>query len=1009
MFNTEIVRSLAREHFHLEVSVKPLPGEIDLNFFVQTPAGEAFVLKIAHPQEQYANLEFQHAMIRRLASAGLGLELPEVVPARSGETIVPVSAADGARRYLRLLRWVDGRCWAEVRPHSPALLDALGEMCGKLSAALAGFDHPAAHRLLKWDPSQAAWTREHVPEIKDASKQALADYFLQLFDKQAVPLFSSLRKSVCYCDANDYNVLVSHDLAQPRVPGVIDFGDAVFTHTVNELAVAAAYASLHKPDPLTAIFYLVQGFHRVFPLSETEAEALFPLLGARLLISVCCSAINLAEHPDNVYLQVSDEPAWALMEKLRVIPPALAHATIRHACGWEPCPLHAVFAQWAKHHSQTIHPIVPAGLNEARWLDLSVGSPDLGNYADIEDADKLHRRIADVLQGAVGIGRYDETRPFYTTDAYAVQGNEGPQWRTVHLGLDIFMPPGTPVSAPLEGRVHSFQDNARDRDYGPTIILEHHVTDSIVFYTLYGHLTRSSLDGLETGQKIAAGQAFCQIGPMPENGNWSPHLHFQLILDLLGQAGDYPGVAFPESCAVWKSICPDPWLLLSGHYSEKPPALSGADILEYRSRHLGKNLSVSYEKPLQMLRGWRQYLFDDTGRRYLDTVNNVAHVGHEHPRVVQAGQRQMAVLNTNTRYLHEQIVRFTEELLATFPPQLNVAFLVNSGSEANELALRLAKNYTGQEDVITVEAGYHGNSQGCVAVSPYKFDGPGGRGAPPQVHVTPIPDAYRGLYRGSGAETGRQYAAHVAAAVRRIREAGRDVAAFICETVISCGGQVPLPPGYLAGAAWAVRSGGGLYIADEVQTGCGRHGRHFWAFEEHGVVPDIVTVGKPIGNGHPLGVVVTTRAIADAFANGMEYFNTFGGNPVSCAIGLEVLRVVREENLQQKALETGAYLSGQLNALAQRFPIIGDVRGPGLFIGFELVENPETRTAAAAKASYLANRMRTLGVLMSTDGPLHNVLKIKPPLVFGKKDADFLSEMLEKVLQEDFMKKISAP
>ncbi len=364
----------------------------------------------------------------------------------------------------------------------------------------------------------------------------------------------------------------------------------------------------------------------------------------------------------------------------------------------------------------------------------------------------------------------------------------------------------------------------------------------------------------------------------------------------------------------------------------------------------------------------------------------------------------MAVLNTNTRYLHDNIVHFTAELLQTFPPGLDVAFLVNSGSEANELAMRLAKNYTGQKDMVVVEVGYHGNTQGCVEISSYKFDGPGGKGAPPYIHVTPIPDVFRGKYRGNTVETGRQYAAQVSAAVEKIRTEGRRPAAFICESVISCGGQVTLPPGYLTESVQALRAAGGLYIADEVQTGCGRHGQYFWAFEEHGVVPDIVTVGKPIGNGHPLGVVVTTRAIADAFANGMEYFNTFGGNPVSCAIGLEVLRVIREEGLQQNARETGAYLHGLLKDMAHRFPVIGDVRGPGLFLGFELINNPETLEPAADKTAYLANRMRDLGVLMSTDGPYHNVLKIKPPMVFGRRDADFFAEMLEKVLKEDFMR-----
>lgn len=1013
-FTKSNIAALAAEHFQLEVSVKELPGEIDLNFLVQTPAGAKFTLKIAHPDTLREYLEFQNALMQRLGSANLGLEIPEFVKSVAGEDITLVTAPDGSQRLMRLLSWVEGRCFAEVNPHTPDLLEKLGEMCGKLSRALEGFDHPAAHRFLKWDSSQASWTGEHLPKIMGEQKQALAQYFLQLFEEKALPLMPQLRQSVCYADANDYNVLVSFDNENPTVPGVIDFGDAVFTHTINELAIACAYAAMHKPDPLAAIFHLTRGYHRQFPLTEREAEALFPLIGARLLISVTCSAMNLAENPDNAYLQISDRPAWDLLEKLRNLPIALAHATVRHACGWEPCPKNAAFKAWASQ--QKAAPLFAASFENPIWLDLSVGSPDLGTYADIEDAERLHLRIQAQLADAAAspiftrhsslvIGRYDEVRPFYTTDAYAVQGNDGPEWRSVHVGLDVFLPPGTPVLAPFDGTVHSFRDNANERDYGPTIILEHRVSEQLTFFTLYGHLSRTSLEGLEVGQTVRAGEAFCQIGPMPENGNWPPHLHFQVILDLMEWAGDFPGVAFPRWRKVWKSICPDPWLLLTGEPSPPPPAhLSASQILEFRQLHLGKNLSVSYKKPLNMQRGWRQFLFDDTGRRYLDTVNNVAHVGHEHPRVVRAGQRQMAVLNTNTRYLHEQIVRFSEELLATFPPGLDVAFCVNSGSEANELAMRLAKNFTQQKDMLVVEVGYHGNTQGCVDISSYKFEGPGGKGAPPHTHVVPIPDAYRGIYRGNTLENGLKYAAHLGEAIKKVQAEGRGVAAFICESVISCGGQVTLPTGYLAEAARQVRAAGGLLISDEVQTGCGRHGQHFWAFEEHGVVPDIVTVGKPIGNGHPLGVVVTTQAIAEAFANGMEYFNTFGGNPVSCAIGLEVLRVIRDEGLQQNARETGAYLTAGLRQLAGKFPIIGDVRGPGLFLGFELVKDPELLTPAEAEAAYLANRMRELGILMSTDGPFHNVLKIKPPVVFGRKDADFLLETLERVLREDALR-----
>jgi 4-aminobutyrate aminotransferase-like enzyme len=302
--------------------------------------------------------------------------------------------------------------------------------------------------------------------------------------------------------------------------------------------------------------------------------------------------------------------------------------------------------------------------------------------------------------------------------------------------------------------------------------------------------------------------------------------------------------------------------------------------------------------------------------------------------------------------------------------------------------------------MIVVEAGYHGNTSTLVDVSSYKFDGPGGKGAPDWVHKVPMPDDYRGPFRRGEPDIGLKYAQSVRGAVADILRIGRRPAAFLCESVLSCGGQIVLPGGYLSEAYRHVRDAGGVCIADEVQVGFGRAGTHFWAFELQGVTPDIVTMGKPIGNGHPLGAVVTTRPIADAFANGMEYFNTFGGNPVSCAIGQSVLDVIHDEGLQQNADRVGQYLRAQLQSLQHRSPLIGDVRGPGLFIGVEFVTDPSTRTPATRQASYVANRMKECGVLMSTDGPFNNVLKIKPPLCFSTPDADHLVDAMARAVAD---------
>lgn len=431
--------------------------------------------------------------------------------------------------------------------------------------------------------------------------------------------------------------------------------------------------------------------------------------------------------------------------------------------------------------------------------------------------------------------------------------------------------------------------------------------------------------------------------------------------------------------------------------------LARAEILERRQRHLGPSLSISYQKPLTIVRGWRQYLYDDTGKAYLDAVNNVPHVGHSHPRVVKAAQEQMARLNTNTRYLHPNLVEYAERLCATLPEPLRVCFFVCSGSEANDLALRLARTHTGQTDVITVDGAYHGNLTSLIEISPYKFDGPGGSGAPAHVQKVLMPDGYRGPYKSNDPQAGEKYAHHVQTAIEYIQQQGRGVAAFICESVLGCGGQLVLPDGYLETAFEFVRAAGGVCIADEVQVGFGRVGTHFWGFETQGVVPDIVTLGKPIGNGHPLAAVVTTPEIAASFNNGMEYFNTFGGNPVSCTVGLAVLDVIETERLQENALNVGRHLLTGLERLKDKYPLIGDVRGLGLFVGIELVLDRETLAPAAETASFIANRMKEHGILISTDGPLHNVLKIKPPLVFSRENADFLIDTLDKILETEVL------
>lgn len=423
-----------------------------------------------------------------------------------------------------------------------------------------------------------------------------------------------------------------------------------------------------------------------------------------------------------------------------------------------------------------------------------------------------------------------------------------------------------------------------------------------------------------------------------------------------------------------------------------------AETLTARRRLLGANLSIAYEEPLKIVRGSMQYLYDDQGRRYLDAYNNVPHVGHCHPHVVEAAQEQMARLNTNTRYLHDLVNTYAEQLGTLLPGSLKVCFFVNSGSEANELAIRLARAHTGQRDLIVLDHAYHGNTTTLIDISPYKHNGPGGEGAPLWVHAAPLPDLYRGAHKRKDKEAGAKYAQQVVEIIEGLRKSGNSLAGFIAESWPSVAGQISLPDCYLATVYEAVRAAGGVCIADEVQTAYGRLGKHFWGFEAYNVVPDIVVLGKPIGNGHPIGAVVTTTEIAASFANGMEFFSTFGGNTVSCAIGLAVLDVVLRENLPAHALRVGERLFSGLQGLKDRYSIIGDVRGSGLFLGVELVRDWNTLEPATEEASFIVNRMRAEGILLGTDGPLHNVIKIRPPMPFSIDDADLLVDTMDGIL-----------
>jgi 4-aminobutyrate aminotransferase-like enzyme/Ser/Thr protein kinase RdoA (MazF antagonist) len=992
-FDAAAAEVVALELWGIAGVASPLPSDRDRNFRL-VAEGRSHVLKFLSPEEDQAFIQLQHQMMELAHKAGLST--PRPVPSRNDATTEVAVGPDGESYPVIMHAWVDGIPWAEYRPHTSELLEAAGRELAVLDKALQGFEHPAADWLSSWDLRHAHDVVEsmlrHVPESRrDLLKEHMARF------QGVVPNLEDLPLQIIHGDGNDYNLMVQvgAELAggTPSI-GIIDFGDAALSWRAAEIGVAAAYLTMGHADPVSALESLTAGFHRILPFTDDELTAIPHLVAARLCVSVCHSSLRSATEPDDAYQTISQAAGWELLEQLADTHPRLTTFRIRAACGLEPCPLAGGLRTWlAGSHPS---PVVDVDL-EGPVFDLSVGTVEFDGTLDPTDASVWENPFQDRLaeSGAgMAFGRYLEPRICYRAGQFQGGGVGPERQRTIHLGVDLFAPAGTAVMSPYEGQVVSVVDNDQPLDYGPTVILQHEA-DGQPFWTLYGHLERSVLGRLAPGDSLAAGELFAELGSAEENGGWPPHLHFQVYADVLDATGNLPGVALASQRAVWASLSPNPELILrSGKSLEFIPA-DPAALREERETRFGSNLSLSYGQPLHIVRGIGARLFDSVGHAWIDGVNNVCHLGHAHPAVVRAASRQLSVLNTNTRYLHDNILRYGDALAATLPDGLDVCFLVNSGSEANDLAMRLARAATGRTGTIVLDGGYHGNLTSLVAVSSYKFDGPGGPGAGVTVEKACSPDPYRSPHR-----TGSDFALDVGRAATKLRERGFPPAAFMAESILSCGGQIDPPPGYLASAYAHARQAGALCIADEVQTGFGRVGHHMWSFQLQNVVPDIVTMGKPIGNGFPLGAVVTTRAIADAFANGMEYFNTYGGNPVSCAVGLAVLDTIREEGLQQHALKVGEHLKHGLSELAERYPMIGDVRGQGLFLGIEFVRDKKTLEPADAEASWIVNRMKSLGVLLSTDGPLHNVIKIKPPLAFSIEDANELLEKLDGVLRD---------
>ncbi len=990
--------------YGLSGKIKPLVGEIDANFHIICDDGQEFILKLHHPDNDLENLNFQNDVLNHLTNSNMKLLVPQLIPTTNGDDIGKYEAQNGIIYICRLLTWMDGIMWCDMAKNTSNNKNAaynLGSYLADLDIALIKLKAKDKDRHFLWDARYASDLMPYVNDIKNSEIQNISRDILQNFKNNIAAKLAKTPMQIIHNDANDNNILLTPD---DEICGIIDFGDIIHAHRVQELGVAGCYLMFNCKNPIDQLIKFVQGYHNKNPLLENEIALIYQLILIRLAQSITQAARQIKQYPDNKYLLVSQDDISALLKDLWEINPHIVHFQLRHALGFNAVPEAKKLRHWLRNNGDKFAEICnyPMENSKKTFFDLSDGSDDIlafeksGNTKG--QSNYIFSRMNDE-KSLIGIGHYMENRIVYDTDAFSIKNST--ERRTMHMGVDLFLKPEEPIYAPYNGKIIAIRNRNFKGDYGAVILMEHEIDDGQKFWTLYGHLSQKTLNHVKDGDQIAAGDLIAWVGNHPDNGDWPPHLHFQIYSHLLDMSADIDGVAPLSLLSIWQDISPDPNLILGAPEGVRASIQRNKEyLINQRKKHLSQTMSLAYNDPLKIIKGRGAYLYDEKGDKWLDMVNNVCHVGHCHPRVVKAGQQQMAQLNTNSRYLHDNLVEYVNRLLDTFPDELDTCFLVNSGSEANDLAMRLARLHTGGDGVVVLDNAYHGHLSSMIDISPYKFNGKGGQGKPAHVAIAKMPDGFRGEFKYDDKNYGKKYADDIKRCLDDLKKSNHKPAVFYAESLLGVGGQHCLPENYLKYVYQYMREEGALCLADEVQVGFGRVGPDMWAFKLQNIVPDIVTLGKPIANGHPMAAVVTKSSIAKSFVTGMEYFNTFAASPVSSAIGLAVLDVISDERLSYNAIKQGKKLIDGLKILQKKYPLIGDVRGVGLFIGAELVKDLTTLEPDADKAKAVVENLKSQNILLSVDGFDNNVLKMKPPICIGDDDIEYFLKSLTKAFAD---------
>ena len=959
------------------IKLSRLNSERDVNLLIKGAGTKQYVVKISNPKESLAQLEYQDLLINHLRQS---IQLRNIYPEIFHKKILFYKDRNERGCAVRILTYIEGDMYAKSK-NSDDTEKSLGKLLALQSNQLQSFIKNQAIRSFEWDPSDIRWTKKFINLFKGANKNIIKNT-IDEHEKFVFKNIKNLKHAVTHGDPNDYNIVVKKE----KIIGFIDFGDSIYAPVINDLAISLSYALMGNNNLYKSLQNIVGTYNEFYKLSDQDIYSLLALIKSRLVITLVMAAKQRKKYPDNKYLSISENNAWGLIYKLDKVDPYFFIAVIRDICNSEPILNFSKKIQLFK--SQQFGNLFDFDLNNVNKKIVNFDKSSFLLKTNPSNK-KLDNLVEKFLKKNIGIGLYKEKRKVYKSNHYISSFNPLKR-RDVHLGIDIFVEENTPIKSPLNGKVIILHNNNFKYDYGPTVILEHKI-NNYYFFTLYGHLSKKCLKKLKVGQIVKKGEWIGEIGDYKINGNWPPHLHFQIMTSLLNEVDNFPGVGEDYLLKIWEQISPDPNIILQIPESFFSNKVQKEKILLKRKKNIARNLSISYQDPLHMLEAKGQFFYDEQGRRYLDCVNNISHVGHSNKFVHEALVSQNLKLNTNTRYLYNIINEYSDRLLKTFPKKLNKIFFVCTGSEANDLAFRIAKNYTKAKNVLVMNNAYHGHTNSLIDLSPYKFNSKGGEGKKDYVHVLRMPDEIRGKWTNKNYKWVNKYIDEAEDVISKTFNKKNSLSSFFFESILGCGGQIELPKGYLKNIFKLVRKKNALCIADEVQTGFGRVGSNFWAFQEHGIVPDIVTLGKPMGNGHPIAAVVTTKKIADTFNNGMEYFNSFGGNPVSCAVGNAVLDVIEKDNLQKNSKVVGDYFIKKLTQIQKKFPdYISKISGKGLFIGIDFICNGDFLLPDAKLATKLINSLRLKGILLSTDGPFNNVIKIKPPLVFNKDNVDFV-------------------